>query len=105
MPYFVATAWNSFLIVVVDTATEVPDPARQEALLSLLDDTSPAVRQALLAYFAGIGPAPDGDRHALLQHHVIAEQHGGRLSLANRIAADGGIVGLVAVLRLPLGGR
>jgi len=31
------------------------DAARREALLSLLDDRSAAVRQALLAYFAGLG--------------------------------------------------
>jgi signal transduction histidine kinase len=34
---------------------------------------------------------------------AIAEQHGGTLTLANHIGADGGITGLVAVLRLPLG--
>jgi signal transduction histidine kinase len=34
---------------------------------------------------------------------AIAEQHGGTLELANHIGADGGITGLVAVLRLPLG--
>jgi signal transduction histidine kinase len=33
---------------------------------------------------------------------AIAEQHGGTLDLANRIGPDGGILGLVAVLRLPL---
>lgn len=33
---------------------------------------------------------------------AIAEQHGGTLELANHIGADGGITGLVAVLRLPL---
>lgn len=34
---------------------------------------------------------------------AICEQHGGALSLANRIGADGGIEGLRAELRLPLG--
>jgi len=34
---------------------------------------------------------------------AIAEQHGGRLVLANRTGADGRIAGLVAELRLPLG--
>lgn len=33
---------------------------------------------------------------------AIAEQHGGTLELANSIGPDGGITGLVAVLRLPL---
>ncbi|MDE1915050.1 MAG: HAMP domain-containing histidine kinase [Sphingomonadales bacterium] len=33
---------------------------------------------------------------------AIAEQHGGTLELANHIGPDGGITGLVAVLRLPL---
>ena len=33
---------------------------------------------------------------------AIAEQHGGRLVLANRTGADGAIAGLVAELRLPL---
>jgi regulator of sirC expression with transglutaminase-like and TPR domain len=37
--------------------TAMPDPARQEALLSLLDDPSAAVRQGLLAYFNDLGPA------------------------------------------------
>jgi signal transduction histidine kinase len=34
---------------------------------------------------------------------AIAEQHGGTLELANHIGTDGGIMGLLAVLRLPLG--
>ena len=34
---------------------------------------------------------------------AIAEQHGGALALANRRAPDGGIAGLTASLRLPLG--
>ena len=38
---------------------EPPDPARQEALLGLIDDTSVAVRQALLAYFTGLGTAAE----------------------------------------------
>jgi signal transduction histidine kinase len=33
---------------------------------------------------------------------AIAEQHGGRLDLANRHGAQGEVVGLVASLRLPL---
>lgn len=33
---------------------------------------------------------------------AIAEQHGGTLELANHLGPDGGITGLVAVLRLPL---
>ncbi|MFB0612147.1 sensor histidine kinase [Aurantiacibacter poecillastricola] len=33
---------------------------------------------------------------------AIAEQHGGTLSLANRIGADGGAKGLIAELRIPL---
>jgi regulator of sirC expression with transglutaminase-like and TPR domain len=37
----------------VETATL--DPARREALLGLLDDTSAAVRQALISYFTGCG--------------------------------------------------
>lgn len=32
---------------------------------------------------------------------AIAEQHGGRLVLANRVAADGQVAGLIAQLRLP----
>jgi regulator of sirC expression with transglutaminase-like and TPR domain len=36
---------------------ETLSPAQQEALLGLLDDTSPAVRRALLAHFASLGPA------------------------------------------------
>ncbi len=39
----------------VETSTAILDAARREALLSLLDDRSVAVRQALLAYFAGLG--------------------------------------------------
>jgi signal transduction histidine kinase len=35
---------------------------------------------------------------------AIAEQHGGTLELSNHIGSDGGITGLVAVLRLPLAG-
>jgi signal transduction histidine kinase len=35
---------------------------------------------------------------------AIADQHGGTLSLANNIGADGGITGLIAELRLPLAG-
>jgi signal transduction histidine kinase len=34
---------------------------------------------------------------------AIAEQHGGQLALANRLDADGGIIGLRVELRLPLG--
>ena len=34
---------------------------------------------------------------------AIAEQHGGTLTLTNRTGADGGVSGLDAVLRLPLG--
>lgn len=37
--------------------TETIDAARREAILSLLDDPSAAVKQALLAYFAGCGAA------------------------------------------------
>ncbi len=33
------------------------DEARQQALRDLLDDSSPAVRKALLTHFAGLGPA------------------------------------------------
>ena len=33
---------------------------------------------------------------------AIAEQHGGRLVLANRIREDGGLAGLMAEIRLPL---
>ncbi|KLI65199.1 histidine kinase [Aurantiacibacter marinus] len=33
---------------------------------------------------------------------AIAEQHGGKLLLTNRIGADGGVVGLLAEIRLPL---
>jgi regulator of sirC expression with transglutaminase-like and TPR domain len=40
----------------VETSTAILDAARREALLSLLDDKSAAVRSALLAYFAGLGP-------------------------------------------------
>lgn len=40
----------------VETSTAILDAARREALLSLLDDKSAPVRQALLAYFAGLGP-------------------------------------------------
>jgi regulator of sirC expression with transglutaminase-like and TPR domain len=40
----------------VETSTAHLDAARKEALLSLLDDRSAPVRQALLSYFAGIGP-------------------------------------------------
>ena len=36
---------------------------------------------------------------------AIAEQHGGRLLLANRTGPDGQIAGLVAELRLPLSRR
>ena len=35
---------------------------------------------------------------------AIAEQHGGRLVLANRRSADGAVVGLTAELHLPMGG-
>ena len=35
--------------------------------------------------------------------HAIAEQHGGTLSLANRRDEAGAVVGLVVLLRLPLG--
>ena len=34
---------------------------------------------------------------------AIADQHGGTLSLANRLDPAGRVLGLVAVLRLPLG--
>jgi len=37
--------------------SEKPDAAGRDALLSLLDDRSPAVRKALLAHFARLGPA------------------------------------------------
>ena len=43
------------LIRNVETAKDVPDPVRQEALLSLLDDSSPVVRQALVAHFTDVG--------------------------------------------------
>lgn len=39
----------------METPTAKLDAARREALLSLLDDSSEPVRQALLAYFAGLG--------------------------------------------------
>ena len=39
----------------MEAATAVPNPARQEALLSLLDDQNPVVRRALVAYFTEIG--------------------------------------------------
>jgi signal transduction histidine kinase len=35
---------------------------------------------------------------------AIAEQHGGTLTLTNRIGADGAVTGLIAELSLPLGG-
>lgn len=37
--------------------TETLDEARRDAILSLLDDPSAAVRQALVAYFSSCGPA------------------------------------------------
>jgi hypothetical protein len=39
----------------VETPTATLDTARREALLSLLDDSSEPVRQALLAYFTSLG--------------------------------------------------
>jgi regulator of sirC expression with transglutaminase-like and TPR domain len=39
----------------VDTREEAPGLARRDALVGLLDDTSPVVRQALLSHFAGLG--------------------------------------------------
>jgi len=39
----------------VEAATDVPNPARHEALLSLLDDQSAIVRRALVAYFTEAG--------------------------------------------------
>jgi len=41
----------------VETAKDVPNQVRQEALLSLLDDPSAVVRQALVAHFTDLGSA------------------------------------------------
>ncbi len=39
----------------METAKDVPNPAWQESLLSLLDDPSAVVRQALVAHFTDLG--------------------------------------------------
>jgi len=41
----------------VETAEHAPRQARPEALIGLLDDPSPVVRQALVAHFTTMGPA------------------------------------------------
>jgi regulator of sirC expression with transglutaminase-like and TPR domain len=44
---------------IVDEANEQPMERPPEALLRLLDDSSPAVRQSLVAYFARLGPVAE----------------------------------------------
>ena len=54
--------------------SKATDPVNREALLSLLDDTSPTVRRALLAHFTSLGPAAEAFLRAVAggQHRPLA---------------------------------
>ncbi|MCC6414423.1 MAG: transglutaminase family protein [Opitutaceae bacterium] len=56
--------------------TETVNPARRDSLLRLLDDPSPAVRQALLAYFSELGePAHVFLREMANAHNRLLSRH------------------------------
>jgi len=56
-----------------------PSAVNREALLSLLDDPSPAVRHALLAYFAALGPPAEHFlREVAAGHHRSLAWHARR---------------------------